>query len=87
VPEGTVIRASIHNLVHDAPLVYTAFMADRKKCRQRSVPFDKTVQIEFKAGAPGTYFYKASTHALNSMMEVHFLMTASFMAPLSLIPQ
>jgi len=67
VPEGTIIRASIHNLVHDAPLVLHGLHSrPQKNADSILIPFDQTVQTEFKAGAPGTYFYKASTRSFRT---------------------
>ena len=62
VREGTILRVSIHNMLHDAPLVLRGFHARPEKITDSIlIPFDHTQQLEFKAGAPGTYFYKGST--------------------------
>jgi FtsP/CotA-like multicopper oxidase with cupredoxin domain len=61
VPEGTIIKASIHNTL-DKPLVLHGFCS-RPATEADSVIIapGKTYTASFTAGAAGTYFYRASS--------------------------
>jgi len=67
VKEGTMIRASIHNMISEAPLVLHGFYSrPNQKADSLIVPFGKTIQTEFRAGVAGTYFYKATVCKLKN---------------------
>ena len=62
VPEGTVVVVRVRNAIAGSRLTVHGLM-DRPALRDRpfEVPFGQTRVIRFHAGAPGTYYYWAST--------------------------
>jgi manganese oxidase len=61
VPAGTEIRVTVRNLILDSPLVLHGFF--ERPLDQRDsivIPYGKTYSLQFKAGAAGTYFYRAT---------------------------
>ena len=61
VPEGTLIQASILNLINDEPMILRGFHS-RPESYSDSIliPYKQTSKIQFKSGVAGTYLYKAS---------------------------
>jgi FtsP/CotA-like multicopper oxidase with cupredoxin domain len=62
VPSATVVIVRVHNSIRGSRLTVHGLM-DRPALRDRpfDVPFAQTRVIRFRAGAPGTYYYWAST--------------------------
>jgi FtsP/CotA-like multicopper oxidase with cupredoxin domain len=63
IPAGTEVRASIRNDIPDTTLEVHGFQsrpADEESVL--SIPHGETVTVHFKASAPGTYFYWATTN-------------------------
>ena len=88
VQEGTIIKVTIQNKL-DTAMTLHGF------CSRPSVAGDSiiiqpgaTYEATFKAGQPGTYFYRASASDKIGFSGWYFLIsqTASYSAPLLLIP-
>jgi len=62
VPQGTEVRASVRNLLANATAVVRG-LAERPSDGKQTlaVPPGETREVRFRAGAPGTYYYWATT--------------------------
>lgn len=61
IPEGTIIKTTIHNLIPGAPLILHGFYSRPAQVADSIiVPYDSTVSIQFRSGRAGTYFYWAT---------------------------
>ena len=86
VPDGTTIRVSVRNSLHDSTLVVYGLAT-------RPSPLDDTMQVapgqtrerSFAAGKPGTYFYWDPRHTTRSWTEA--ASTVSCTAHSSSIPR
>ncbi len=62
-PEGTDIRVTLRNTLSGSPArVFGLSTRPGKEDEGIVVPANGTVNIRFKAGAPGTYYYWGTTH-------------------------
>src|SRR6185437_8793843 len=61
VPQGTQVRVSVHNLLSKTAFVYGLHQRPRKADEALEVAVGETKETAFTAGAPGSYYYWAST--------------------------
>src|SRR6266849_11044259 len=61
VPQGTQIQATVHNALAVGVTVHGLHERPGKEEDALTLPPGATQQVQFKAGAPGTYFYWGTT--------------------------
>ena len=61
VPQGTQVRVSVHNLLSKTVFVYGLHQRPGKADEALEVAAGETKETAFTAGAPGSYYYWAST--------------------------
>lgn len=66
VPAGTEVRVSIHNTLETSAVVHGLYERPGADVTPLDIPAGATDERRFRAGAPGTYFYWATTTGAKS---------------------
>lgn len=80
VPQGTQIRATIHNTLPATAKIYGWHRHPGDPKEALSIAAEETREVKFLAGEPGTYVYWASTadHSLKDRQEAETLLGGAF---------